>query len=249
VGTARETLPAATHTISIVIPAHNEEQYLGACLESIVRQRTANAGEIIVVDNASTDGTARVAGMFAGVTVVREDTKGLTHARQRGLLRATGDLLAYIDADTRVQPHWFDMINRTFAEIPALACLSGPYEYFDISERQQAWVKAYWRYLAQPTYAVSGAMVVGGNFVARRDALLRMGGFDTSIAFYGEDTNIARRLRPHGLVKFDPAFTIHSSGRRLAEEGMWKSGFTYGLNYVSELLLHKPFTTTYRDIR
>ncbi|MDD4319840.1 MAG: glycosyltransferase, partial [Candidatus Peribacteraceae bacterium] len=44
-GTARETLPAATHTISIVIPAHNEEQYLGACLESIVRQRTASGGD------------------------------------------------------------------------------------------------------------------------------------------------------------------------------------------------------------
>ena len=67
--------------ISIVIPAYNEEKYIGDCLRSIVATRTDEILEIIVIDNASTDDTAMVAQQFPGVHVVHEPQKGLTRAR------------------------------------------------------------------------------------------------------------------------------------------------------------------------
>ena len=75
---------------------------------------------------------------------------------------------------------------------------------------QRACVKAYWTMVAMPVYMLTRYMVVGGNFVARRDALEAIGGFDTSIAFYGEDTNIARRLHVKGRVLFSRKFLMRA---------------------------------------
>ena len=92
--------------ISVVVPAYNEEQYIAACLSSILNQKNEALHEIIVVDNASTDATAQIAASYPGVRVVLEQNKGLPYARQRGLEEAVGDIVAYIDADTKVRPGW-----------------------------------------------------------------------------------------------------------------------------------------------
>src|SRR5689334_1513313 len=72
--------------LSVVIPAYNEEKYIGACLDELITTAGSDIYEIIVVDNASTDRTAAVARKYKGVKVVREDRKGLTRARQAGLM-------------------------------------------------------------------------------------------------------------------------------------------------------------------
>jgi len=83
------------------------------------------------VVNASTDGTADAAGRHPDVIVVREARKGITFARQAGLVRSRGDLVANIDADSMLTPGWVDTRLRGFAQDPALVCLSGPQRYFD----------------------------------------------------------------------------------------------------------------------
>ena len=247
--TARRFFLGSMNTISIVIPAYNEEKYIGPCLESCVRHKPANVCEIIVIDNASTDRTAHVAAGFAGVRVVHEPRKGLTSARARGLKEAKGDLLAFIDADTRIPHGWFDRINREFQRNAKLVCLSGPYDYFDLGAVKRGCVHMWWSMLAMPMYYATRYMVVGGNFVAKRAALHSIGGFDTSIAFYGEDTNIARRLHSAGKVKFSRRFRIHTSARRFESEGLFKIAAVYAANFFSEAILHKPVTKSYRDIR
>ncbi|MDD4287921.1 MAG: glycosyltransferase family A protein [Candidatus Peribacteraceae bacterium] len=235
-------------SISAIIPAHNEEKYIADCLASLLAHRTSNLCEIIVVDNASTDATVKIAAGFEAVKVVSEPKKGLTHARQRGLTEARGELLAYIDADTRIHASWFHTINRHFSANPSHAALSGPYDYYDLPRWQRLLVNMYW-HLAAPASLMTGYMIVGGNFVARKDALLAIGGFDTTISFFGEDTNIARRLKKNGPVRFKRQFFIYSSGRRLAGEGILKTAGTYVLNFLSEVLLHRPLTQKYTDIR
>ncbi len=237
------------HTVSIIIPAYNEENYIGECLKSIQKHKTQNVCEVIVVDNASTDNTAKIASAFAGVTVVYEPVKGLTNARQCGLAAAKGELIASLDADTRVTKMWFQKMEEEFESEKDLICLSGPYEYFDLELWKKRCIKMYWKFVAMPMYGITGFMVVGGNFVARRDALLAIGGFDTSIDFYGEDTNIARRLQQKGKVKFDLGFSVQTSGRRLTENGMVRTAAVYMANFVSESLLHKPVTKSYTDVR
>ncbi len=180
---------------------------------------------------------------------MHEKRKGLTFARQCGLEHSTGSLLAFVDADSRISEGWFEKINETFASQPNLVCLSGPYDYFDLPTWQRQCVKLYWNCVAYPTYKITKFMAVGGNFVARRTALNAINGFDTGISFYGEDTDIARRLHEQGKVQFNPRFTMQTSGRRLSSQGMFKTAGIYMANYLSESILHKPVTKSYTDIR
>jgi glycosyltransferase involved in cell wall biosynthesis len=95
--------------LSVVVPAYNEEESIGPCLERLVDQLDFIA-EIIVVDNNSTDMTADIALSFAErfseVTVMTEAEQGLVHARNAGLDAATGEAIARIDADTLTPPQW-----------------------------------------------------------------------------------------------------------------------------------------------
>ena len=95
-------------TISLIIPAYNEEAYLGACLDAVMANVADKVLEIIVVDNNSTDGTKAVIERYAAVTYAFEPEKGITRARQRGFLTARGDILAYVDADTHPPAGWIE---------------------------------------------------------------------------------------------------------------------------------------------
>ncbi len=235
--------------ISLIIPAYNEERYIGPCLESAIKNSRGQFYEIIVVNNNSTDKTAEVAGSFPGVKVILGKEKGLTKARQYGLEAATGDLLAYIDADTRMSEGWIDIVLKAYAKDEKLVCLSGPYRYYDGTPYRNFIMGAVWWFSAPLTYRLVGFMVLGGNFVARREALIAMGGFDKTIGFYGEDTDIARRLHKFGHVVFKMNFYIYTSGRRFAAEGLLKTNFVYAMNFIWEVWFHRPFTKTNKDIR
>ena len=80
-------------TISFVVPAYNEEKHLARTLTAIIAEikRAGCAAEVIVVNNASTDGTGALAASFPEVIVVDEPEKGLVQARRAGFLRASGD--------------------------------------------------------------------------------------------------------------------------------------------------------------
>lgn len=239
--------------LSLIIPAYNEEAYLAGCLQSASAELRANSDrgpfEIIVVDNASTDHTAEIASSFPDVRVVPEPRKGLTQARQRGFEEAKGAILAYVDADTRMPPGWIGRVLDAYDSRERVVCVSGPYVYYDLPTVKKALVRLYWLLVAKPTYRLTRYMAVGGNFAASREALAKISGFDTTIAFYGEDTNIARRLSELGEVVFDMNLVMHTSARRLHVEGFATTGIRYAMNFVSEAIFKKPLTTRYRDIR
>jgi glycosyltransferase involved in cell wall biosynthesis len=242
--------------ISVVIPAFNEAANIGPCLDSVTRElaRWAVSREVIVVDNASSDGTAEVARRYTGVTIVTEPRKGITFARQAGFARSTGDLIANIDADTRVPPGWLDTVIREFTCDAGLVCLSGPHRY----AAAPWWVRlsthlfygiAFVTYVINRYVLRTGSMVQGGNFVCRRTALQQIGGFDTTIDFYGEDTDIAQRLHRVGRVKFTLRLPITASPRRLLGEGLFTTGVRYAVNYFWIVVSGRPFTRVSRDIR
>jgi glycosyltransferase involved in cell wall biosynthesis len=237
-----------TRTISLVIPAYNEEAYLPACLDAVMRNVADKALEIIVVDNNSSDGTRQVVERYPTVKYVFEPIKGITRARQRGLLSATGDIVAYVDADTLPPPGWIEQIDRNFAEDSNLACLSGPYSFYDLSGIKDK-ISTGWFVTARPLYALTGFMMVGGNFAIPRETLHRMGGFDDTIEFYGEDADIAKRAKKFGKVLFSPSFVMPTSGRRLKKQGLLKMAGLYFINYLSIVFRSKPATQGYQDIR
>ena len=235
--------------ISLIIPAYNEEDSIVECLEMAIKYSEGKFHEIIVINNRSTDRTKELALSVPGVKVVDEPDKGLTKARQKGLEVATGDLLAYIDADTRLQPAWFKTASTFFQRNPKAVSLSGPYRYYDGSIINNFFLHVIWWMNAPLAYHLAGYMILGGNFVARKDALIKMGGFDKNVEFYGEDTNLSRRLSEFGKVVFKMDFFIYSSSRRFQKEGVIKTNLVYGLNFVWQVLFKKPFTKGYEDHR
>ena len=235
--------------ISLVIPAYNEEKYIGTCLEYVFKNAPNFFHEIIVIDNASTDKTREVAEKFKGVKVIYEAQKGLTSARQKGLESATGDLIAYIDADTKMPKDWSKKVLKYFSKNPGLVCISGPYIYHDVSFLKSISVWMYWHIFAYPTSLITGYMVVGGNFIAKKNALEKINGFDKSISFYGEDTDIAKRLSMVGKVKFIPSFFMYTSARRFKGQGTGNTAIMYVLNFLSVVFRGKPASKEYKDIR
>jgi glycosyltransferase involved in cell wall biosynthesis len=242
--------------LSFVVPAFNEESYLADCLESILRQTRGleHITEIIVVNNASSDGTREVALRYPQVRLVDEPRKGLTFARQAGFLASTGSLIANVDADSRLTPGWVEHVLSAFQAAPSLAALSGPLVYYDLTPRQRFLVQIFYS-VAWVTYAINryvlrvGSMVQGGNFVVSRPALEYIGGFNLDISFYGEDTDIARRLHEVGDVLFTLDLKMLSSARRLNHEGILTMAARYSINYFWTTFFKRPYTKEYIDIR
>ena len=86
-------------TVSVIIPAFNAEAHLGKCLSSIASQACDCRIEMIVIDDGSTDDTARIARSFPDVTLIQQQNQGPAAARNRGLEAATGELIAFLDSD------------------------------------------------------------------------------------------------------------------------------------------------------
>lgn len=230
--------------ISFVIPAYNEEKYIAECLKSIIKYGPPNA-KIIVVDNASTDKTAEIACQFSGVVVLKEEKKGTNSARQRGLLSATAELVAFIDADCRLSPGWLKIAQREFTKNSSLAALSGAYYLPEIKSKFTKRLIKIFDYFAALVSRLTGYVVYGGNLIAWREVLLQAGGLNTHVIFHGDDADTGKRLKRYGQVKFLPEFFVFSSARRLNEEGIVKIGSKYVLNYLWVVFFNKPFHTTY----
>ena len=196
---------------------------------------------------ASTDKTAEVA-HAQGARVVSQPIKGLTHARQAGFDATRGAFVAYIDADTHVPPDWFDKAERIIAEHPDIVALSGPRRYSGATLWRRWVLNGMWA-PAPFTYRTAGYMILGGNFIAQRDAILKIGGFNQNIEFYGEDTDLARRLSKVGKVLFRMDFYVYASARRFEEEGIVKPNLVYALNFLWPAVFGRPYTSEYKDVR
>lgn len=252
-----EARSRSTLSIAFVIPAYNEEALIGPCLDSVVAEVARFGGkvEIIAVDNNSTDRTAEIVAGFPTVRLVREMRKGPVFARSRGFDEAANaELIASIDGDTIVPAGWLDVIADEFGRDPELVCLSGPYVYYDLPRLSRMLVEAYY-VAAAGIHAFErhilrrGAVVQGGNVVLRRSAWVAAGGYDTSIEFYGDDTDIAMRMSRVGSVHFTRRLRMLTSGRRLAQEGLLRTGFTYALNFFWVTFTGRPITRQFSDIR
>lgn len=239
--------------LTLIIPAYNEEKYIATCLDHVLLHADGLIDEIIVVDNASTDNTVQIVHTYTTnhphIKLVHEPQKWLTKARQCWFSAASGDILAYIDADTRMPSWWTRTIVQQFTQNPRVGFISGPYSYYDLTRFEQMlnWLRR--RCVAYLGYLCIGYLGIGGNFAIRRAVLEQMGGFDTSIAFYGEDTDIVRRAAKLSATRFLLSLTMPTSARRLKSQWALKTTYLYMANYLTQVVFHKPLTTKYEDFR
>lgn len=240
--------------LTAIVCAYNEERLLPAALHSLLAQ-TRVPDEILVVNNASTDGTREVALAIPGVRVVDEPRKGLLWARAAGRRAASGDILFYMDADCRAPLRLIERMERRFLRSPATVAVTGPYRFYDWDWIGVAGARVYDYTLAPLAQLIAhhvlriGAVLYGGNFAVRATALDQIGGFDTSIEFHGEDTNLGRRLSQVGIVELAQSCAIQTSARRYKALGRSRVFRLYVRNFWSETVHHRPKDLAHEDVR
>ncbi len=207
--------------VSIVIPAHNEEDSLAEILRHVLALEYSDF-EVIVVDNASTDRTSEIAREFP-VLVVYEKNKGLLHARECGRCHAKGEIIANIDADCLPDPDWLAK-GLPYFDDPQVVSVSGPYDYYD----SKPWFRTISSFVQTKGFSALSrfllrigkhGVMIGGNNLIRARTLESLGGYNTDILFYGEDTDTAKRVSKEGRIVFDRGFVMKSSGRRFKRHG------------------------------
>jgi glycosyltransferase involved in cell wall biosynthesis len=217
--------------ISVIIPAFNEEKFLGNCLLSLKEQDFKDF-EIIVVDKNSTDKTAEIVKKFR-VILVSEKNQGVAFARNKGAKIAKGEILVFTDADTILPKDWLSRIKEEFEKDKELIAFGGSCEFYSgpISARLAS------KFLLKPFLFLDklfsgGFNLMGCNMAVKRKAFFKVGGFNEKLKL-NEDVEISYRLRKIGKIKFDPNFKVKTSGRR----------FRYGL--ILGIINYAP-TTIFR---
>lgn len=175
--------------LSIIVPAFNEQGWLGHTLRRI--QRAIDVGglrddtELVVVDNASNDRTAAVA-EENGARVVRENHRGVGRARNKGAASTTGKILVFVDADTLVPEQ---LIVRIIDTMSRPGCAGGAVDVrYTPRRRSVAWYLAVWRQIAMIAHMRQGA-----TQFCWRDAFDALGGYDPKL-WMGEDVDFFWRL-------------------------------------------------------
>jgi len=111
--------------VSIIIPAHNEEKWIGACLESVLKVDNYPHKEVIVVDDASTDSTTEVIKRFPVSLVKTEKPIGPSSARNIGVREAKGEIIVFIDAHCIIRDHnWIQKFLRLLGD-PKVGAVGG----------------------------------------------------------------------------------------------------------------------------
>src|SRR5438105_6566540 len=118
-------------TLSIVIPAYNEQDYLKACLDSIAAQSEL-PDEVIVADNNSRDKTKEIALSYQFVTLLSEQKQHQAFAQIKGFDKAHSDIIARIDADTILCTDWVKEMKNYFNNHPQAIAITGPGDFYDV---------------------------------------------------------------------------------------------------------------------
>jgi len=231
--------------VSVVIPAYNAEDTLGACLEALGAQSAPpDRYEVIVVDDGSDDGTVAVAREH-GVRLVRQPNAGPAAARNTGARAARGKILLFTDADCAPAPDWIERMTAPFDD-PEVAGAKGVYR-----TRQREWVARF----VQQEYEERYARMVGQECIDfvdtysaayRRDIFLAHGGFDSLFPLPSvEDQEFSFRLARVGCwLAFVPdAVVFHRHDVSLIE--YWRRKF--GIGYWKVLLLRRHPQRAVRD--
>lgn len=202
-------------SLSVIIPCFRSGEPLRWQLEALIAQRSAPRREILLCDNGGNPDLARMLGDLDApddVLIRIVDAthhRGAAYARNRGIAEARADLLAFCDDDDLVHPDWCRLAVDLLAEHPVVSGGIVVMDDVEVAELGPAERRAVLeeRTIAAPVRPAGrgslGPALMGGNFAARRDTLLAVGGFDAALTLGGEDNDLAYRLDRAGVPVVD----------------------------------------------
>jgi glycosyltransferase involved in cell wall biosynthesis len=217
--------------LSVIIPCHDEADTLPAQLDALAAQAWEGSWEVIVVDNASTDGTAEIASGHDGLrgrlrVVPAPDGRGVAYARRMGVEASSADAVVFCDGDDVVGEGWLAAMGRALAEHELV---TGEIDVELLNPPNLAGSRGTRRLGVPPRYG-SVTFLRGNNGGMWRRTWDHLGGFDGE--FHGlEDIELSLRAAAEGrLVHFEPHAVVHYRYRADAR-GLWDQGLFYGGSY------------------
>ncbi|MFE9650468.1 glycosyltransferase family 2 protein [Streptomyces sp. NPDC006365] len=263
--TPRPRALARTPFVSVIVATHNRPELLRDCLNSLLRMNYPRF-EVIVVDNApADDASERLIREEYGrrLRYIREPTAGLARAHNRGLAAAHGRIAAFTDDDTLVDPDWLSAVVESFAQDPAISCVTGLIVPAELETAAQAalerhgqfakgYVRRTWSLHDPPEDPLfpftAGRFGSGTNMAFLVEPLRGRLGFDpatgTGTPAYGGDDLLAffRVLTAGHTIAYQPDAIVWHRHRR-APEALDNQAFGYGAGlgaYLTGALLHEP---------
>ena len=216
--------------VSIVVPAYNEEELLPECLESLLAQEYEGELEVLLVDNASTDGTARVA-RRCGVTVVVEPIRGYCRALTAGLAAARGDIIACSDADSVAPPDWISSMVQEYDRRADVVAIGGEIEFTSPNWKSRLLTRFFIPLFNRiDRGSPAGPHLWGANMSVRRDAFLAVGGWNPRFSLQA-DSELSERLRQVGRVVILESLRVRTSSRRW-NRSLLANLFIYVSNWI-----------------
>jgi GT2 family glycosyltransferase len=213
---------------SIVIPVFNKVEFTFQCLRSLLREVDFDDTEVIVVNNASTDETARLLAHFRGLVTVIDnaENRGFVDACNQGAEAARGEHLVFLNNDTVVLPGWLRHLRDTVEGDARVGAVGSMFLYED--GRVQEAGAGVWQSGAAFHYGWGGSpddrrynfarevdYCSGASLLVRRELFARLGGFDRRFApAYYEDVDICFGVRSLGYkVVYQPmSRVVHYEG-------------------------------------
>ena len=209
--------------LSIVIPNWNGKRFLATCLESL-RQQSYNATEVILVDNASTDGSqSLIKAEFPEVRLIElDENRGFTGACNIGMAAATGEFVALLNNDTEVDREWAEQVVQAFGRQPDAGIVASKMLLFDRRDHfhtagdffttdGRAGNRGAWD-LDRGQYE-AGEFVFsacGGSAAYRRSMLDAVGMLDDDFFFLLEDIDLAWRAQLAGYkIWYEPRAIVY----------------------------------------
>jgi GT2 family glycosyltransferase/sugar lactone lactonase YvrE len=213
--------------VSVVVCAYNAADTIEDCLSSLERLTYPDV-EIILINDGSRDRTGEIARQHPTVRVVDIPNGGLSHARNVGLALATREVVAYTDADTRVDPDWLTHLVQPFLTSDVVG--SGGPNVVPADDPPMAQCIA--RAPGGPTHVLlddrTAEHVPGCNMAFKRDALLAIGGFNAVYLRAGDDVDVCWRLQARGWKIGFAASALVWHHHRATVNAYWKQQVGYG---------------------
>jgi len=213
--------------ISVIVPALNEASHIETCLKSLkVQSVGSELYEIIVVDGGSEDETCSIAEKYAK-KVICQDDPGIGGARRDGAQEASGQILAFTDADTILPDNWLETINRNLNRYDAS---TGPVIFQDNNVKTD--ILATWRGLYKLLNKIDFYYMIGANMAVRSETYHRVGGHsDISLL---DDYDLSVKLfKNKATTLYDPGQVVYTSSRRAGKLLTYGMTVAYGhYNYL-----------------
>ena len=238
--------------ISVVIPALDEAGYLGPTLETLARAREELGLEVIVSDDGSRDQSVELARGLADVVVEPRPGQrtGPGAARNRGAARARGQVLVFLDADSRVCDPlgFFRKVESAFGR-GSLVAATSRLKVEPVRSGPLTRAVLFVQDLIIMAENLAGVHVAGGWCqIADREAFFRVGGYDEDLSV-SQDVDLFKRLGRLGTTRLLPGLLVYESPRRYLEKGLLRTYLVRAANSLAVLLGRKPPFPSYRSDR